>query len=225
MEKGKGARGKQERGAEGCSAGRREEGISGAGGEEERGAVLRAPRVPWDRPAVAAGRSRDTPAPEAPTFRELPVLPEDPRGHQLRQTQFAQVCAQVCAQPPACCPPASSILAAGLHGPGSPTGCSGQALPAGLRAVAAAAICRVCQAQRALHQDSWSPRFTQNARDTVLLQRPAGSCRGGGRMLWCSQALVVLLQPWWHPSPQARLPALRGSSVCAGTPGEGDVPP
>lgn len=33
---------------------RSQDGISGAGGEEERGAVPRAPQAPWDRPAPAA---------------------------------------------------------------------------------------------------------------------------------------------------------------------------
>lgn len=50
------------------------------GGEEERGAVLQAPQVSRDQLAVAGRTEQTSPAPEALTHWELPVLPGGPEG-------------------------------------------------------------------------------------------------------------------------------------------------
>lgn len=66
--------------------------------------------------------------------------------------------------------------------------------------------------------------FTQNARDAVLLQRPAGSCRGVEGC--CGVPKVSSFSSSPGGTRPRRLDFLhRGAAVRAGTPVEGDVPP
>ena len=190
------------------------------GGEEERGAVLRAPQVPRDRPAVAGRmeqrcRRLQKHQRVGSSWCCLGGL----RGCQVHERE----CARVCVQAPGVLRPhtASSILTAGQPGPGSPTGCSSQALPAGCQAVSRATICR---ALWALPQGSWSQRFSQNACDAVLLQRLPGWCQRGRKDAVVSPSSCGAHPAQQHPSLRAHLPVPRGSSVCVGASGEGDGP-
>jgi len=158
------------------------------GGEEERGAVLRAPQVPRDRPA-AAGRMEQRRRRLQNHLGSSRCCPAELSGCQVRRRRV-----RVQAPSTSRTHAASSILAAGQRGPGSPIGCSGQALPAGCQAVSGATICR---ALWALRQGSWSQRFSQNASDTIPLR-----CQRGQKDAVMSPSSRGAL-----PAPAAPVPA------------------
>lgn len=116
-----------------------------------------------------------SPAPGAPW--ELPALPGGARGCQAGGTRCVPLCRYPVLHPHA----VPSILV--WSGPGSPSSCSSQALPAGSPAVSRAAV---CQALCTHPQGSWSQRFSQNARDTVLVQWWSGWGEGCCGVLRCS---------------------------------------
>lgn len=111
------------------------------GGEEEQGAVLRAPQVPWDNRLLLAGRSRDLTGSRSSDALGAP-------GAACGALRCCQVLVDTgehgCTRVPVVLHPhtASSILTAGQHGPGSLTSSSSQGLPAGCQPVSKATICQ-----------------------------------------------------------------------------------
>lgn len=166
------------------------------GGEEERGAVLRAPQVPRDQLAAAGRTEQTSPAPEALTHWELPVLPGGPEGLPGPADAGAHGCAH---RHPACCVPT----------PHPPSSLRGSTVLAARPAAPARASPPVTRLFPEPPYAGLSGLFIRAAgargfpKIPVTLSycsaHPDGASEGR-RMLWCPQALAVLILPRQHPS-------------------------